>query len=565
MPSPDVRRFVDLTLYDRESQSIYTDALNYARVALPEFQPREGSVEVVMLQAVAVEVAELVRSINRLPGGVVQVLLRLMDIQRSDGVLPTCTVQLSAPTNSEADIPSGVRMFYQSTLDAPVLVLTSDAAVRLTHTKSISFVSVDTNYVTVTTATRHGFNDGQSITLAGFASPHTALNDTFTVDLIDGTSFGFALTKADTTFTPSSATATPPNTHPATGFVTATGAAVTTAFNGLPAGTSLDLLSVVPQVASVKLATPVAGGALAENDNAYFSRAAAKLARMTTTLVTADSFTQWAAENDDYPYVYRATTLDATGIDRTASPGEVTLAVAPIDASPTNMLTGTGDPATPISSGSWGQKDEIRLAAANLAHADLTVSVVDPMLVTVKVETTVRARSDVSAASASNAIESTLASTISPNTWDWSRSLRRNELIGLISKATNDDGDEVTQYVVSVTTTVTDAHIPDTGVKTGGTVSSKSHSGGVLTVNTSATHGLGNTDTTYVALYCNGAWETHQITYVDADTFTVPRASDPSTCTEWALVATVGATTGDLTLDDPAPLLVSGAHEVTVT
>lgn len=562
MPSPDVRKYVDLTLYDLESQSIYLNALSYARIALPEFQPREGSIETVLLQAMAIEVAELVRSINRVPGGVLQVLLRLFDVQRSEGSFPTAVVRVAGADTSTYELPSGVRFLYLSELDAEPLILSTDSAINLTWVKTVSSAVVLSNTVTVTTSTRHGFSTGQTITLAGFVAPDTTLNGSFVVTVTGDFTFTFSLTKANTTVTPTSATATPPATHPATAFVSATGTAVTEAYNGLATGTALSLLSVVPQVASAKLATAVSGGALAETDDEYFARASAQLARLTTTLVTADNFVQWAAQNEDFTYVYRVTALDATDRTRTTAAGYLTLVAAPIDASSTNLLTGTGNPVTAPGSPSWGQKDDLRVAASELAHLDLTVAVVDPMLVTVKVTATLKAAQNVTATAASLAVDTDLKTLISPNTWDWSTVLRRNELIGLVARSQTEDLVTVADYVTSVSLSVTGSHIPDGKVVA--TVASSSYAGTTLTVNTSGNHGLSNLSTEFVAIKVGTTWETYQAVYVDADTFTVTRATTASP-TNWVRVATVDASTGDLTVNDPAPLLVSGSHEITVT
>lgn len=563
MPSPDVRQYVDLTLYDRESQSIYLDALNYARIALPEFQPREGSIETVMLQAMAVEVAELVRSINRLPGGVLQVLLRLMDVQRSEGTLPTTTVQLSGASSTEYDLPAGIRVFYQSSLDADPLVLVTDDAVRLTHAKLVDNIVDASNTATVTTTNPHGFSTGQSIVISGVTAPDdTDLNGTYTITVVDSTTFTFtSASVTDGTTSGTAIYATPPATHPATAFVTATATEVTETFNGLAANTALSLLSVVPQVASAKLATVVSGGALAESDDQYFARASAKFGRMTATLTTADNFTQWAADNEDFPTIYRVTTLDTTDWTRSTAAGEILLVVAPIDATKTNLLDGTGDPTTVISDPDWGTKDEIRLAAANLSHVGLTVNVADPMLVKVKVQTTVKSSDSVAASDAATAIGDALEAFISPNTWGWETELTKNELIAVISRVEPTTGVYATHYVSSATMTVTDAHIPDGTVV--GTVSSSSFATTTLTVNTSAAHGLSTTDTEYVALKISGVWETFQATRTDADTFTVTRATTASP-TNWVKVATVNATTGNLTINDGAPLLLSDSHEVTI-
>lgn len=563
MPSPDVRRYYDLTLYDRDSQSIYLDALNYARTALPEFQPREGSIETVLLQSMSLTVAELVRSINRLPGGIVQVLLRLLDVQRSEGSLPTATVQLSGATSTEFDLPAGIRLFYQPSLDADPFVLVTDGAVRLTHAKRVLQVVDASNTATVTTVGRHGFSTGQSVTVSGVAAPDdTDLNGTHTVTVVDETTFTFtSASVTDGTTTGTAIYATPPATHPATAFVTATSTVLTETYNGLAANTSLDLLSVVPQVASAKLASKVSGGALPESDDEYFARASGKLARMTTTLVTADSFTQWAVNNPDFPAIYRATTLDTTAHDRTTTAGSVLLVVAPIDAAGDNLLTGVGSSATLTTDPDWGDKDEIRVAAAALAHAGLSVNVADPMLVTVKVQATIRSADEVSGTSAASAVTDRLTEFLSANEWNWHNELTTNELIAVISRVEPTEGNYVTQYVTTSTMEVTDAHVPDGKVV--GTVSSSSHAGTTLTVNTSAAHGLSTTDTEYVALKIGGAWETFLATRTGNSTFTVTRATTASP-TNWVKIATVSAVDGDLTVNDPAPLLVSGDHEVTV-
>lgn len=105
MPSPDVSGTVDLTVYDITPADLVDRALAYAETQLPEAQFPTGSVEVVMLEALAIPVGELVYAINRLPGAVLEVLLaRLYNIARSPGVLPTGAVEFSADP-SGASIP----------------------------------------------------------------------------------------------------------------------------------------------------------------------------------------------------------------------------------------------------------------------------------------------------------------------------------------------------------------------------------------------------------------------------------------------------------------------------
>ena len=562
MPSPDVRPYFDLTLYYRDSQSIYLDALNYARTALPEFQPREGSIETVLLQSMALEVAELARSINRLPGGVVQVLLRLFGVDRSDGTLPTCTVKLSGATSTEYDLPAGIRLYYQQSLDTDPFVLVTDSAVRMTWTKTVTSIVDATNTATVTTSTPHGFATGESITIAGVTTAGmTGLNGTFTVTSTGLYTFTYTSSGVTDGTTTGTITATPPSTHPATAYVTATGVLPDDTFNGLAVDTILNTLSVVPTVASAKIAVKVSGGAAAESDATFFARATGKLARMSNTLVTASNFTQWAATNSSFSYLYRVTTLDTTDYTRTTTAGAILMIVAPIDASSTNLLTGIGSSSTATSDPGWGQKDEIRAAAATISHGGLSVNVADPMIVTVKVQVTIKVASNVSGSTASSAVISKLSSLLSVNTWSWSPTLTANEVTSLVSRVEPTTGVYVAQYVSSVTLSVTDSYIP-TGKVVGSCTTA--YAGTTLTVTTSAAHGLSTTDNEYVALKVGSTWETYKATRTGTNTFTVTRATTASP-TSWVKVATVSATTGNLTVNDPAPLLASATHEVTVS
>jgi len=562
MPSPDVREFIDLTLYDLESQSIYLRALDYMKVVFPEFQPTEGSLELVILQSMAIEVSNLVTSINRLPGGVVQVLLRLFDVQRSEGTPPTATVQLKGSTSSPYTIPSGTRLFYQSTLNSTPLVLVTDSIVQLTHAKSVSSIVVVSNVATVTTSDYHGFVIGQTVTLAGFTN--TDFNDPFEIISVGDKTFTFAIVEGNTSESPASATATPSGSHPATGFVLATGTLITDGFNGLPTGTSLDLLSVVPQIASAYLATMVTGGASAEDDAGYFERASANLARVNNSLVTADNYTQWIANAEDFADVYRATTLDAVSFARQTLAGGVTLVVAPIDADSTNLLSGVGDGATDQESVDWGIKDEIQLAAALISHPLSTVTVVDPLLITVLVTVSASPYGSTNGTEMTSSVTSSLQSVINPNTWPWATTLRKNDIIASCSAATNTNGERAVSYVSSVALSITDAYIPSSGAMTTPSFT-RTYSSPTHTMTTSPAHGMVSTNVNYASIYDGTTWWLKTVTITSSTVFTFNDTGIGSTVpTDWAFVGYEDDATGDLVFADHAPLIVSGVHVVSV-
>ena len=92
MPSPDVRPYVDLTLLDVTPDQLAQAAIAVLAGQLPGWQPREGNVEVMLLEANAAITAELVAAVNRMPGAVLETLLRLFGADRSLGHPATATV-----------------------------------------------------------------------------------------------------------------------------------------------------------------------------------------------------------------------------------------------------------------------------------------------------------------------------------------------------------------------------------------------------------------------------------------------------------------------------------------
>lgn len=110
MPSPDVRQYVDLTLFDRDEQDIFSNALADAQYKLADWIPREGNTEVVLLEALALEVAELVFAVNRVPGAVTEVLLRLFGLERDTGAPATATVIFTLADTLGHEVPAGTRL-----------------------------------------------------------------------------------------------------------------------------------------------------------------------------------------------------------------------------------------------------------------------------------------------------------------------------------------------------------------------------------------------------------------------------------------------------------------------
>lgn len=132
MPSPDIRNYVDLTVYDLQPTDIYDASVEYAATAVPEWTPVPGSVEDALLQAASSMTGELIGAINRLPSGVVEALLKLYGVERIAGTPPEGTVIFTLTTFNGATVPAGTRIgYFDSTGDEPILFAfetTADAA-----------------------------------------------------------------------------------------------------------------------------------------------------------------------------------------------------------------------------------------------------------------------------------------------------------------------------------------------------------------------------------------------------------------------------------------------------
>jgi Ubiquitin-activating enzyme E1 FCCH domain len=578
MASIDARGYIDLTLFDASSQEIFLTALDYARTAFPEFEPREGSIETVLLQAIALETQQAVYAINRLPGATVEVLLRLLDVERNNGAYASATVRFVGFTPETFTVPIGTRMFYQPNQDSDFILLETTSAVTGTQIKNISSIDqpLSSTTVTVVTSTRHGFSSGDTVTISGTGVTQlNASNKTITV--IDGYTFTYTLTSAASHYSASTGEVTPSTGTPATAFVTARTTTITEDFNGLEADTTFTLLSVLPMIGSVTLETSLLGGVAAETDAEYFNRATAILGRLSAALTTSFQIEQFIVGSGLYPDAYRIKVVDNNDATRAGGlAGKVMIAAAPADVTSTNFLSGYGDGSVTVDDPDYGVKDEIYDGVAERIYALLDAVVVDPALVTFEVTAEVKLPDGITAASSSDACEETLANYLSPNTWDWSTSVRVNELIYKLRNTYVTVGTltlPATDYVSSVTITPTDAYIPSESTAYG--IASVARDGSnVCTVTTVSEHGVTLDslagETLWIAVDCSSnTFDTAtvaEVTEVGLDYFKYTNGSSgivSTTSATGAILPIKRSTSGDITIYDPAPLALSGTHVVT--
>jgi hypothetical protein len=114
MPSPDFSNYIDLTINDLQPGDIYDAAVEYARTALPEFAPRAGTVEDAVIQATAYIAGTTVGSINRLPDGLMEGVLKFMDILRNEATFGSASIEFTLGSAGDI-VPAGTIAVFETT------------------------------------------------------------------------------------------------------------------------------------------------------------------------------------------------------------------------------------------------------------------------------------------------------------------------------------------------------------------------------------------------------------------------------------------------------------------
>ena len=127
-PTNSPSQYTDLDVYDKDAQDIFDAAIQSLRLRMPGWVPREDGTEVLLLEAMALEVAETVYAINRLPSTIMMSMLQLFGLRRHEGALPKTTITLTVNATGST-IPSGARFTMNiPQFDEPVVFTTTETA-----------------------------------------------------------------------------------------------------------------------------------------------------------------------------------------------------------------------------------------------------------------------------------------------------------------------------------------------------------------------------------------------------------------------------------------------------
>lgn len=148
MTSPDFSEYIDLTVNDLQPDEIYQLAREYALIALPEFNPRTGTVEDALLQAMAYVSGLITGAVNRLPNSLIEGMLRLMGFYRRESTFASGHVIFTALDDGGLTIPAGTQLGYNETTDDEIIFhlfeTTETATIDAGDTESASIQIVAT-------------------------------------------------------------------------------------------------------------------------------------------------------------------------------------------------------------------------------------------------------------------------------------------------------------------------------------------------------------------------------------------------------------------------------------
>lgn len=454
MPSPDVRPYVDLTLNDKDPQDLYANAVATLKTNLPEWREREGNTEVLLLEALALQVSEGIFAINRLPSAITEILAKLFGITRDAGAAPIANLEFTMINSTGNTIPAGTRVRLDLNTISIVfatntqlvipngsstgqVLATGDVFTSVANSVDDTFVQLMDSLLYVNTVKiidpvtggRDAETDSTYFTRA--AQRFSRLNDTlvlpqhFVASTLEDPIFQRAL--ALDNYTP--ATLTTPTGVVATPF--ASGGTLASATYGYrisainafgetlaSATTSAVVTGPTGRVdLSWSAVVPTEGASPVTGYKVYGRTGGSELLLTTTGAgVTTYSDTGSATPSGALPVA------NTTGGNVGSFPGHITVAVyGPGRFSTTN------------------EKTALDTKLENASLANLSVHIIDPTITAVDVTVSITLKSGYVQATVISAVQAALQSYLDPLKWGWGNTVYRNELIALIDNVAGVD------------------------------------------------------------------------------------------------------------------------------
>ena len=149
MTSPDYAQFIDLSLYDKSATDILTAAQVTLQSRIPDWVPSNTNIEVMLMEAMALEVSETVFSVNRLPITMLRALLALYEVDQNPGTPPSVELTFTAYDTDGYTIPAGTEVILTLDNDEYISFFTDAVATIVATTTTIAVTATSTAYTDV--------------------------------------------------------------------------------------------------------------------------------------------------------------------------------------------------------------------------------------------------------------------------------------------------------------------------------------------------------------------------------------------------------------------------------
>jgi hypothetical protein len=116
----DFSRYIDLSIFDAEPGDIYFDAIEAARLTLPEFNLRVGTPEDAIFQAASYIGSLSIASINRLPDRLMEGIMNILGYSKQQSVAAEVDVTITLDSYSGGTVPAGTIFSYETLFEDEV-------------------------------------------------------------------------------------------------------------------------------------------------------------------------------------------------------------------------------------------------------------------------------------------------------------------------------------------------------------------------------------------------------------------------------------------------------------
>lgn len=161
-PPVDLGAYVDLRIFDVPDQDLISAMIAYYGIVNPGWVPREGNTELLLMETIALAIAENVATINRLPGAVVEAVLHLAGVDRDFGAPAVATATINIADGLGYTIPTGTR-FYLPLATGTVVFLAQAPDTQIAPGDTSATINLISQ---INTAAANGVASGTRLVLA---------------------------------------------------------------------------------------------------------------------------------------------------------------------------------------------------------------------------------------------------------------------------------------------------------------------------------------------------------------------------------------------------------------